>query len=171
MKQLGLAMHNYHSANDALPYAACGWGHGGWVKMTLPFIDQAPLAAKWNEAVSYGGEPNLSICRVPLVTHLCPTDLPSRSSWGGTAQRMANFNYAVNLGCTSVFRVSPLNGTTFRGAPFYYGNAPDEPETTLKLQTARLENLTDERATRSCWPKCARADDSARKARKPTCAA
>ncbi len=37
-----------------------------------------------------------------------------------TAFEMANFNYAVNLGNTSVFRVSPLNGVTYRGAPFHY---------------------------------------------------
>jgi prepilin-type processing-associated H-X9-DG protein len=36
---------------------------------------------------------------------------------------MANFNYAVNLGNTSVYRVSPLNGVVFRGAPFHYEEA------------------------------------------------
>ena len=39
LKQLGLAMHNYHSAHNVLPFAASTWGRGGWVKMTLPFIE------------------------------------------------------------------------------------------------------------------------------------
>lgn len=119
LKQLGLAMHNYHAAQDVLPFAASSWDGGGWVRMTLAYIEQGELASRWDGTKSYKEEPNLTICRMPLAAHVCPSDLPSRSSWCGVAYRMANFNYAVNLGCTSVFRVSPLNGVTFRGAPFY----------------------------------------------------
>jgi len=44
LKQIGLAMHNYHSAHKTLPFG-CGnmWGPprtGTWVAMLLPFLEQ-----------------------------------------------------------------------------------------------------------------------------------
>ena len=124
LKQLDLAVHNYHAAMNTLPFAASHWGHGGWVKMTLPYVEQTALADKWDETVLYHVQPNLDICRVQIATHICPSDRRTRSSWAGIAYKMANFNYAVNLGNTSVYRVSPLNGVTFRGAPFHYEESP-----------------------------------------------
>ena len=138
LKQLGLAMHNYHSAHNTLPYAASTWWRGGWVKMTLPFIEQTALAAGWNEEVTYGEQPNLDICRVSIAGYICPSDTPSRSSWGEGGQKMVNFNYAVNLGSTSVYRVSPLNGVTFHGAPFYY----EESEST-KIMSVNFSAIRD----------------------------
>ncbi len=123
VKQLGLAMHNYHFTHGKLPYAASHWGHGGWVKMTLPFIEQGAISDRWDNSKLYSSEPNTSLCRIPLSTHMCPSDSHTTSSWGGIDYRMANFNYAVNLGNTSVYRVSPLNGVTFKGAPFHYEEA------------------------------------------------
>ena len=138
LKQLGLAMHNYHSAHNVLPFAASTWGRGGWVKMTLPFIEQTALAAGWDEAQIYQVEPNLTICRMSIAAHMCPSDTPSRSSWGGSAMKMANFNYAVNLGNTSVNRVSPLNGVTFHGAPFYY-----EEDGATKITSVNFSAIRD----------------------------
>jgi prepilin-type N-terminal cleavage/methylation domain-containing protein len=120
LKQLGLAMHNYHAAHNVLPFAAAHWANGGWVRLTLPHIEQQNLADKWDLSIGYHVQPNLDLCRIPLAAHICPTDVRTRSSWAGIAYEMANFNYAVNLGNTSVYRVSPLNGVTFRGAPFHY---------------------------------------------------
>ncbi len=141
LKQLGLAMHNYHSAHNVLPFAASWWGAGGWVKMTLPFIEQTALAASWDESASkcYCDEPNLTICRMSIPAHICPSDTPSRSSWDGGNVALANFNYAVNLGNTSVYRVSPLNGVVFHEAPFHY----EEERTTSKMQVFNLGNIRD----------------------------
>ena len=123
LKQLALAMHNYHSSFKHFPFAASHWGHGGWVKATLPYIEQQALADLWDEDVIYTIPPNRGICQTPIATHMCPSDTHTRSSWGGGNQELANFNYAVNLGNTSVHRVSPLNGVTFRGAPFHFEEA------------------------------------------------
>ena len=138
VKQLGLAMQVYHEAHRTLPYSASHWGHGGWVKMLLPQIEQQNMADKWDDTRHYGQPPNLELCRVPLDTHLCPSDITSTSSWGGGSQEMANFNYAVNLGNTSVFRVSPLNGVTFGGAPFHY-----EESANTNIQTQTIDGLKD----------------------------
>ncbi len=138
LKQLALAMHNYHTSINVLPYAASHWGNGGWVRATLPYIEQGNLANSWNYAVNYGSQPNLDICRVQIPGHLCPSDVKTRSSWGNGTQAMANFNYAVNLGNTSVYRVSPLNGVTFNGAPFHYEEAP-----TTNIESFNFSAITD----------------------------
>jgi len=138
LKQLGLAMHNYHSAHNTLPYAASTWWRGGWLKMTLPFIEQSALATNWDESKDYCAEPNRTICRVAIPAHLCPSDTFSRSSWAEGGQKIANFNYAVNLGNTSVYRVSPLNGVTFHGAPFYY-----EEDGNTKIRSVNFSAIRD----------------------------
>lgn len=44
MKQLGLAMHNYHDAHSTFPIGAQFPRHkGNWRSRILPFLDQAPL--------------------------------------------------------------------------------------------------------------------------------
>src|SRR5437879_1131540 len=46
LKQIGLAMHNYHDANLTFPYASTYFAPGNkhtWVEFILPHIDQAPL--------------------------------------------------------------------------------------------------------------------------------
>jgi prepilin-type N-terminal cleavage/methylation domain-containing protein len=138
LKQLALALHNYETAHRTLPYAASHWGYGGWVKMTLPQIEQSVIADKWDNTKLYHTSPNLELCRIAIPTHLCPSDQHTRSSWGGAAYEMANFNYAVNLGNTSVYRVSPLNGVTFKGAPFHY-----EEAVVSNVRTFSLGDLRD----------------------------
>jgi len=138
LKQLALGLHNYHDTLGRLPFCASHWGRGGWVKMTLPFIEQRAIADQWNEPTVYSSLPNLDLCRIPIKTHICPSDNFTRSTWNNGAQGMANFNYAVNLGNTNPYRVSPLNSVTFQGAPFHY-----EEAITTTIQTFSFAGITD----------------------------
>lgn len=51
LKQIGLAMHNYHDNYLMFPLAggrvSRGWSHSQWVSL-LPFVDQAPMYQQWN---------------------------------------------------------------------------------------------------------------------------
>ncbi len=61
LKQIGLALHNYHDAHSAFPYSVShahsitsgsashpiGLNHRGWL-LLLPYIDQAPLYNQFN---------------------------------------------------------------------------------------------------------------------------
>ena len=45
LKQLGLALHNYHDTHNVFPYAqtpCCSGGHT-WVELLLPFMDSSPM--------------------------------------------------------------------------------------------------------------------------------
>jgi len=124
LKQLGVAMQNYHDIYQKLPVGAyaCCWGT--WKVAVLPYIEQTNLRQKYADYNKYGvpvdnaryGHPvNLPVTTTRIPTFQCPSDTPDVStSYSGVTRD----NYAVNFGNTAANRKSPLNGVNFRGAPF-----------------------------------------------------
>lgn len=64
LKQLGLALHNYHDVYNTFPYRAGGtntgtsdsnWGRGSGMIGLLPYIDQAPLFNQISSTLTVGG--------------------------------------------------------------------------------------------------------------------
>ncbi len=139
LKQLGLAMHNYHDTFQKLPpgvgpYGCC-WGT--WQMYVLPYIEQDNMYRLY---VNLGGHdpipgqagtggprysqatnpPNVTRQRLKILT--CPSDQPnapivSGPITGGGRGGITNHNYAVNYGNTSFFQAD-LAGVRFGGAPF-----------------------------------------------------
>ena len=78
LKQLGLAMHNYHDTLNVFPF---GWDEleTGWHAMILPQLEQSGLygtliwqengLGNWNAA----GSPNLTACEKLIVAFRCPS--------------------------------------------------------------------------------------------------
>jgi len=56
LKQIGLAMHNYHDAYNVLPYARSGGRPQdvSWAVLILPYIEQAPLYALFATPIPNG---------------------------------------------------------------------------------------------------------------------
>lgn len=96
LKQIGLALHNYHDAFLVFPpgsnytrttmSAQGGWGISFWVGI-LPFIDQGPLFNKFNMNESNSGyvlhstTTRDAVNGVTLQTYLCPSSpQPSRGT-------------------------------------------------------------------------------------------
>ncbi len=87
MKQLGLALHNYHDTHNCFPFAFMVGGDfniSTWGIMLLPYLDQAPLYNRWNsccpafnEAVAVFPAPiiqqNLQVIQTPLEVFKCPS--------------------------------------------------------------------------------------------------
>ncbi|MFN0197010.1 MAG: DUF1559 domain-containing protein [Planctomycetaceae bacterium] len=75
LKQLGLAIHNYHDAHNTVPciggYALKGWG---LIPMLLPQLDQAPLYNQipWNDKVEC--DTVIPLRRTVLSVLNCPSD-------------------------------------------------------------------------------------------------
>ncbi len=123
LKQIGLAMHNYHDTFNRLPPGCAGCCWGTWVVPTLAFMEQqnmANLYVSWGgptsapEGVRYAAAPNTTNVtqkRVPTLT--CPSDIPNTPTGGMTAH-----NYAANFGNTAMLQQANLNGVAFLGAPF-----------------------------------------------------
>src|SRR5438477_1299921 len=48
MKQIGIAMHNYHDANGTLPPGIKGCCYGSWQVFVLPWVEQQAMYNAWN---------------------------------------------------------------------------------------------------------------------------
>src|SRR5271167_2927424 len=48
LKQVGIAMHNYQSSNNSLPFGMKGCCWGTWQVAVLPFLEQSNSFNAWN---------------------------------------------------------------------------------------------------------------------------
>ena len=105
LKQLGLAAHNFHDTNGALPPMmgpnGCCWGT--WAIPILPYIEQDNLFRLYQNwggtdatGPRYGAAPNTSVTTQRLKTFTCPSD-SDRRPFGN----ITNNNYAVCGRCRS----------------------------------------------------------------------
>jgi len=93
LRQQGLAVLNYESANGHLPPGAVqgpfpqlgvpdGCGHGMWVFL-LPYLEQEPLAKRYRLDRPFDHPDNQPAATARLVMLLCPSADPSRvEDWG-----------------------------------------------------------------------------------------
>ena len=93
LKQIGLALHNYHSSNDCFPAGSYPFNTGpSWSEgfsahaRVLGFTEQQPLynALNWNvpamnDPLKYGSFANQTVEATRLLVFLCPSDTPP--SW------------------------------------------------------------------------------------------
>ncbi|OAI38681.1 hypothetical protein AYO40_01620 [Planctomycetaceae bacterium SCGC AG-212-D15] len=104
LKQVGLALHNFHSANDRFPpgsandkvpfgtSASAGWGSSWWVYI-LPYIEQDAIYRRWQFSGSsgYANTANRSLANDAFIPVMkCPASpmdehkgAPSRNTAGG----------------------------------------------------------------------------------------
>jgi type II secretory pathway pseudopilin PulG len=113
LKQIGLAMHQYHDSNGRLPpVRACDAG-ASWAVLILPYLEQSNLYYQWDLKKSYYDQP-APARQASVPVYFCPTrrtassepplsltgDCPSNGSQGTTVYPGALADYAVNLGST-----------------------------------------------------------------------
>ncbi len=146
LKQIGLAMHNYHDQVNSFPPARKGCCWGTWNLFILPFIEQTPLFNAWNSAGNnlvgpdgnfrYFGLANQTVANTVINSYLCPSDLggnannPISRTVNNVLYKCRFRNYVVNLGNTNIGQMDfPANSTPkvilFLGAPFYDMGSPN----------------------------------------------
>ncbi len=107
LKQIGLAMQNYHDVYGRLPYADThnggNYSYGSWAVEMLPFIEQQNLYNQFPQPLgssSFQGMP-AAILNTPVKTYICPsrrggTVSPAPAGNGVVGGTVAD--YAVCLG-------------------------------------------------------------------------
>jgi prepilin-type N-terminal cleavage/methylation domain-containing protein/prepilin-type processing-associated H-X9-DG protein len=126
LKQIGLALHNYHSVHDIFPQGGSvnmsdqpggfqyySWNNWSVQSMLLPFMEQQPLynRANFNWAVWHDGRAgtgyfvNTTVYNMRVAVLLCPSDPRSgRSSIN---------SYMASVGpCTQSASMASINATT-----------------------------------------------------------
>ena len=148
MKQLGLAIHNYHDVYNTFPinngdnpgvYSSSGNGyHGGLLTRFLPYIDQAPLFNALHPVdvdLSTVGGKLVSLVIVPVFN--CPSDTHG-GIWIGTSQNYGSTpravsNYSGSMGSQNNSPCGTHNN--------YFGNGPEVRNDDYSLNTRRLSGV------------------------------
>ena len=107
LKQLGLAVHNYHTSSNVVPpmvtypggqFTQSGGWASCWTVAILPYIEQTNMASAYNfsapavvVSASMGLE-NTTVTYNQISTFLCPSeDIPVRPALTATTNYVANF--------------------------------------------------------------------------------
>jgi prepilin-type N-terminal cleavage/methylation domain-containing protein/prepilin-type processing-associated H-X9-DG protein len=139
LKQIGLAMMNYHDANGVLPPQTAGnrntCCNGTWQMAILPFVEQGNMLNAYQNYAQSGGsstptyeqQANLQVTSIRLDLFTCPSDIPNAAKSGtynGTKYNITQHNYLVNVGNIDYSQgkdgalPDQPAGLKFLGAPF-----------------------------------------------------
>jgi len=114
LKQLGLAVHNYHSTYNVIPAedmwmgatygsqalgGSWGW-NASWPVCLLPNIEQGPLYNAYNQGWAPDQPQNSTVAYTALATLICPSDNQRQRP----AYPWAPMNYSGNFGGPGVIR-------------------------------------------------------------------
>jgi len=134
LKQLGLAVHNYHSTYNVVP-AMCMYPGGQsdlsqgwcptWVIPLLPYIEQSVLASSYNfsapaviyAAPGFSGYENTTTMYTQISTFLCPSENePVRVSLNATSNYAGNYGGPGQIGLNSGTIVALANAGGYPGS-------------------------------------------------------
>jgi len=144
LKQIGLALHNYHDIHGTLPPGWIGVAGNqpdvegdnafGWGSMILPMLDQGPLFEQLDTEAGILAPSNLALLTTPQPAFRCPSDI-YQSAWNLNAEgttnllaKLASANYVANWGSGSVLEIDDCEGLA-RGqvckdtGPFFHNSA------------------------------------------------
>jgi prepilin-type N-terminal cleavage/methylation domain-containing protein/prepilin-type processing-associated H-X9-DG protein len=100
LKQIGLALHNFHDTYQGVPPQATytvGSTFSGYSvhARLLPFIEQYNVASRVDFNIGYAAQPE--ICRLKIPLYRCPSDPKDRTRMDGGIEFYPT-NYGFNIG-------------------------------------------------------------------------
>jgi type II secretory pathway pseudopilin PulG len=105
LKQIGLALHSYHSAHQKFPPALDAVGYNVHT-IILPHLEQDPLYKLFNLTLSPNNAANAVPKATPIAVYLCPSDQAS-----GLPAGTPGCNYRSNSG-VSIVNTYPSSANT-----------------------------------------------------------
>jgi prepilin-type N-terminal cleavage/methylation domain-containing protein/prepilin-type processing-associated H-X9-DG protein len=119
LKQIGLAMHNYHSTNNTFPMGGVpsrrigdleiqgSWGSWSAHALMLPFLEQVPIANATNfelvnltDAGQGGFQANTTVTVSRINSFLCPSSPQFTGNIHGFPLRAPGNNYFASVGAS-----------------------------------------------------------------------
>jgi prepilin-type N-terminal cleavage/methylation domain-containing protein/prepilin-type processing-associated H-X9-DG protein len=146
LKQIGLALHNYHDTFKAFPPSALipnGGTADGFSAQArlLSFLEQENLQnlIDWN--LSYDLQPNVTKQRV--ATYLCPSEINDRERPDGPGLTQYPLNYGINVGTWFVFDPTTRtggNGIAHPNGRINFASVTDGTSNTLAFAEVKAWN-------------------------------
>ncbi len=163
LKQIALAMTQYHDVHGSLPPGKKGCCWGTWLVFILPQVEQQSLYNAWNCSgnnapglppgydldLRYFGVANQTVTSTRLDVYLCPSDgtnAPLTAVSGGVTRACTSQNYAANFGNTLQLQ-DDLPGLPFGGAPFSDAGSPVGDRSRPGRPTVNLREFCDGSST------------------------
>ena len=72
LKQIGLAIHNYHDANKLMPPSRLGPQYASWCVLILPYLEQDALYRQWDLTKTYYQQ-SVAAQTTAVNLFFCPT--------------------------------------------------------------------------------------------------
>jgi len=118
MKQLGLALHNYHDVFRTFPVGAYRAQKANWRASLLPYLDQAPLFNQLDFSISLNSGTNGSILANQIITVFqCPSS--SLSPLSNTTGVSAPYNNSLPQQVHCYVGISGSYIAGWSGAPVF----------------------------------------------------
>jgi prepilin-type N-terminal cleavage/methylation domain-containing protein/prepilin-type processing-associated H-X9-DG protein len=110
LKQIGLALHNFHDSKGYIPYQEPGTNMFSPFTSILPYLEQESMARRYDPTKSPTDPVNLPISSIPLKSYLCPS---MRRPSSPTSLSTAYSSYVASVG--SSYNWDILSGTKVNG--------------------------------------------------------
>lgn len=134
LKQLALAVHNYHEVFGSFPppgfhnrdgegasSSSTSWGPS-WLVLILPFVEQKPLYDRYDFRLSRSRDGvNAEVVRTEIATYRCPSDQLRQPLWNNSNVLFARGNYGANGGAGNIFSRSNFDDRRNERGPFHLG--------------------------------------------------
>ncbi len=149
LKQIGLALHNYHDTRGSFPAGylcwppadptctAPGWG---WAAQLLPFLEQDNLHRQINFSLPLEDPSEAAVRTTVLRVFVCPADRETgrftvRDAAGQPLTEAATNSYAACYGAGGEIADEPDggNGLFFRNSKVRFGDVTDGSSNTLAV--------------------------------------
>ncbi|HZT83162.1 MAG TPA: DUF1559 domain-containing protein [Gemmataceae bacterium] len=125
LKQLGLALHNYHDNNNAFPPGVVAdtsdlrnGRHSGLVFL-LPYVEQDNLYRLYNFGQTWKSPGNLAVAQARVPTFLCPSATGQVPDDGGVPGAPTDYAF-----CKGALAYLSYNGASGPGAGLFDVNRP-----------------------------------------------
>jgi prepilin-type N-terminal cleavage/methylation domain-containing protein/prepilin-type processing-associated H-X9-DG protein len=135
LKQLGLALHNYHDQHQTLPpgyisaFASDGTDTGpgwGWAALALPQMDQAPLYRTIDFSVGIESPKHATARLIVPSVMLCPTDDPA-ATWPAMQYDLSTgipTTKICDVGASNYVGVFGISEPGIDGEGLFFRNSP-----------------------------------------------
>ncbi len=146
LKQIGLALHNYHDANGILPagvVSGSGQNYMAFLVYLLPYVEQTVVYYQLNLSQPYNNAANVAVGLNRIPTFLCPSGNQLFTQYGGDELSGGKSTYT-----THYYGVAgPIGTNPQTGAPYAFLTTNQANEGTQGVlgmnSTVHFTDITD----------------------------